>query len=106
MDCCRVVYGDINNGAKFWLGKTLTEAVTVGCAALICEVRENAPSKPIMPLCGLFLFVANYATISNAVHRVAASVHKFLTPRSTSREPRRTCKQARPTLSQLRAVAS
>jgi hypothetical protein len=44
-----VVYGDINIGAKFWLGNTLTAAVTVaGSAALICDVSENTSSKPIL----------------------------------------------------------
>jgi hypothetical protein len=74
---CRVVNGDINNGWKFWVGKMLTAAVTVrGSAALISEVKENTSNNPIMKLCALFCLVANYATVWNAVHRVAASVQK------------------------------
>ena len=71
----RVVYGLINIGAKFWLGKTLTAAVTVaGSAALISDVKEKTSSKPILPVCASNLVIANYATICNAVHRVAPNV--------------------------------
>jgi hypothetical protein len=77
MASCRVVNGDINKGWKFWLGKMFTAAVTVrGSAALISEVSENTSNNPIVKLCHLFCVVANYATLCNAVHRVAASVQK------------------------------
>jgi hypothetical protein len=73
----RVVNGDINKGWKFWVGRMFTAAVTVrGSAAFISEVSENTSNNPIMKLCALFVLVANYATLCNAVHRVAGSVQK------------------------------
>ena len=78
-------------------------AAVIVCAAFISEDKENTSNNPTMKLCALFCFVANYATAFNAVHRVAASVHKFLTPRSTSREPRVTY-GVRMTLSRVRLV--
>ena len=79
-------------------------AAVIVCAAFISEDSENTSNNPTMKLCALLLVVANYATLCNPVHRVAVSVHKFLTPHSTNREPRRTCKQAKTTLSRVRLV--
>jgi hypothetical protein len=73
MASSRVVYGDIQEVVgKFWLGNTLTAAVTVvGSAAATCDVSENTSSKPMVLVCVLFLQVANYATLFNVLHRVA-----------------------------------
>ena len=78
-------------------------AAVIVWAAFISEDKENTSNNPTMKLCALLLVVANYATLCNRVHRVAASVHKFLTPRSTSREPRVTY-GVRTTLSRVRLV--
>ena len=55
-------------------------AAVIVWAAFISEDNEKTSNNPTMKLCALFCFVANYATLCNPVHRVAVSVHKFLTP--------------------------